>query len=313
MEFRAQSASFHPSSINSTIGGVGSFNSNSLARMESKFCKNFVCCSIPLDDLHDLLEHFEQAHCSSLTNPHQRPSSSSSSCSSHRHDIVFEDENEWRSRDDETEEEEGSRELEVDEESAEDDEIDSNSCPVHHPPGTGSNSYSAYGSSTRGNMLSNLVASFHDSLGIPPSLLNGHYQPENSTEPSRIHPQIHPDLFGPTCDSGLQTHATVNRAESIHDFWRIESQRSRMKDSNLRKRYADCEWDHDFLSPTSIGSTEHRPFKCSVPGCEKAYKQQNGLKYHKAHGHSSQRELGSEEESKTIACHDSVSGKMYKK
>lgn len=31
-----------------------------------------------------------------------------------------------------------------------------------------------------------------------------------------------------------------------------------------------------------------KPFKCSVPGCEKAYKQQNGLKYHKAHGHSSQ-------------------------
>ncbi|KAF2864850.1 hypothetical protein BDV95DRAFT_600233 [Massariosphaeria phaeospora] len=33
---------------------------------------------------------------------------------------------------------------------------------------------------------------------------------------------------------------------------------------------------------------EHKPFKCPVIGCEKAYKNQNGLKYHKQHGHQSQ-------------------------
>ncbi|KAH7320191.1 hypothetical protein B0I35DRAFT_231024 [Stachybotrys elegans] len=33
---------------------------------------------------------------------------------------------------------------------------------------------------------------------------------------------------------------------------------------------------------------EHKPFRCPVIGCEKAYKNQNGLKYHKAHGHQSQ-------------------------
>ncbi|KAL9610598.1 MAG: hypothetical protein Q9167_004700 [Letrouitia subvulpina] len=31
-----------------------------------------------------------------------------------------------------------------------------------------------------------------------------------------------------------------------------------------------------------------KPFHCPVIGCEKAYKNQNGLKYHKAHGHNSQ-------------------------
>ncbi|CAH0056594.1 unnamed protein product [Clonostachys solani] len=35
-------------------------------------------------------------------------------------------------------------------------------------------------------------------------------------------------------------------------------------------------------------SEEHKPFKCPVIGCEKAYKNQNGLKYHKAHGHQTQ-------------------------
>ncbi|CCD24746.1 uncharacterized protein NDAI_0D04320 [Naumovozyma dairenensis CBS 421] len=34
---------------------------------------------------------------------------------------------------------------------------------------------------------------------------------------------------------------------------------------------------------------EHKPFKCPVIGCEKTYKNQNGLKYHKLHGHQNQK------------------------
>ncbi|TID27015.1 hypothetical protein E2P81_ATG01472 [Venturia nashicola] len=33
---------------------------------------------------------------------------------------------------------------------------------------------------------------------------------------------------------------------------------------------------------------EQKPFKCPVIGCEKSYKNQNGLKYHKQHGHQNQ-------------------------
>lgn len=33
---------------------------------------------------------------------------------------------------------------------------------------------------------------------------------------------------------------------------------------------------------------EFKPFKCPVIGCEKAYKNQNGLKYHRIHGHQNQ-------------------------
>lgn len=29
----------------------------------------------------------------------------------------------------------------------------------------------------------------------------------------------------------------------------------------------------------------NKPFRCSVPGCDKAYKNPNGLKYHNLHGH----------------------------
>ncbi|ODQ82920.1 hypothetical protein BABINDRAFT_170036 [Babjeviella inositovora NRRL Y-12698] len=33
---------------------------------------------------------------------------------------------------------------------------------------------------------------------------------------------------------------------------------------------------------------EHKPFKCPVIGCDKNYKNQNGLKYHRLHGHQNQ-------------------------
>ncbi|PGH28166.1 hypothetical protein AJ80_00056 [Polytolypa hystricis UAMH7299] len=45
------------------------------------------------------------------------------------------------------------------------------------------------------------------------------------------------------------------------------------------------------LPDTTVGllpNEEPKPFRCPVIGCEKAYKNQNGLKYHKAHGHNNQ-------------------------
>ncbi|KAJ5901732.1 hypothetical protein N7495_002260, partial [Penicillium taxi] len=39
---------------------------------------------------------------------------------------------------------------------------------------------------------------------------------------------------------------------------------------------------------TILPNEEPKPFRCPVIGCEKAYKNQNGLKYHKAHGHNNQ-------------------------
>ncbi|GME76298.1 unnamed protein product [[Candida] boidinii] len=38
-----------------------------------------------------------------------------------------------------------------------------------------------------------------------------------------------------------------------------------------------------------VEDTESRPFKCPVNGCDKSYKNQNGLKYHRIHGHQNQK------------------------
>ncbi|KAL3958765.1 hypothetical protein ACCO45_006927 [Purpureocillium lilacinum] len=55
-------------------------------------------------------------------------------------------------------------------------------------------------------------------------------------------------------------------------------------------QFADPEANKVLLQrlQTMMMPEEHKPFKCPVIGCEKAYKNQNGLKYHKAHGHQTQ-------------------------
>lgn len=44
-------------------------------------------------------------------------------------------------------------------------------------------------------------------------------------------------------------------------------------------------------SLASPGSAADRPYKCLTPGCDKAYKQMNGLKYHRLHGQCNQNTL----------------------
>ncbi|THX06669.1 hypothetical protein D6D13_06347 [Aureobasidium pullulans] len=54
--------------------------------------------------------------------------------------------------------------------------------------------------------------------------------------------------------------------------------------SELAKRLREQQLIQGFGFP----GEEAKPFRCPVIGCEKAYKNQNGLKYHKQHGHQNQ-------------------------
>lgn len=74
------------------------------------------------------------------------------------------------------------------------------------------------------------------------------------------------------------------------------------------------------ISPSGRPYTppSEKPFKCSVPGCDKSYKQQNGLKYHRLHGHCNTNNFGKDgedarAEGKPYVCHVASCGKRYKK
>lgn len=58
--------------------------------------------------------------------------------------------------------------------------------------------------------------------------------------------------------------------------------------SELAKRIRESQLLNGLAGAGGFVGEEIKPFKCPVIGCEKAYKNQNGLKYHKQHGHQNQ-------------------------
>lgn len=54
-----------------------------------------------------------------------------------------------------------------------------------------------------------------------------------------------------------------------------------------------------------------KPFKCTVPGCDKAYKQQNGLKYHRLHGNCNNRLGGRDGEEGSLDGRETLEEKPY--
>jgi len=58
--------------------------------------------------------------------------------------------------------------------------------------------------------------------------------------------------------------------------------------SELAKRIRETQLLNGLAGVGGFVGEEIKPFKCPVIGCEKAYKNQNGLKYHKQHGHQNQ-------------------------
>lgn len=58
--------------------------------------------------------------------------------------------------------------------------------------------------------------------------------------------------------------------------------------SELAKRIREGQLLNGLAGVGGFVGEEIKPFKCPVIGCEKAYKNQNGLKYHKQHGHQNQ-------------------------
>ncbi|KAG0055650.1 hypothetical protein BGZ83_007802 [Gryganskiella cystojenkinii] len=69
----------------------------------------------------------------------------------------------------------------------------------------------------------------------------------------------------------------------------------------------------DMTKPPPNSSSENKPYRCTVSGCDKAYKNPNGLKYHNLHGHCSNG-LNDQDgpESKPYVCTFLECGKRYK-
>ncbi|KAG1443078.1 hypothetical protein G6F56_010806 [Rhizopus delemar] len=63
-----------------------------------------------------------------------------------------------------------------------------------------------------------------------------------------------------------------------------------------------------------IDDGQDKPYKCQIAGCDKAYKNPNGLKYHQMHGHTEEDALSEAEREaqKPYVCTIGYCNKRYK-
>lgn len=98
---------------------------------------------------------------------------------------------------------------------------------------------------------------------------------------------ILPSLTMTTPEQSVGPNRAQAQAINPHQSHQAASARSHRNDHPLGEEdsmYIDDPARHLYV----IENEEFKPFKCPVIGCEKTYKNQNGLKYHRLHGHQNQ-------------------------
>lgn len=223
-------------------------------RLEISFCKDFNCCGVLLRDLHDLCRHYEEAHVrleeeGLLATPGARCFSGTTFAYRSGWDGKF------RSDVDES----FGVEMDLDQEFV----FDHLFQPLSECEKQGQN-MAPLSISTRDFLLSS----------------------SNMSTPSSSMPST------PTFDSSQEflvvdvddTETVVlNGSTLLAEEW--VKQQMMKKQVHHRVSLSDTESRGTIDSPGSNFVVVDKPYKCPKPGCDKAYKNQNGLKYHKLHGH----------------------------
>ncbi|TPX34740.1 hypothetical protein SmJEL517_g02717 [Synchytrium microbalum] len=273
--------------------------------LEDKFCKNFTCCGLELDDLHMLLQHFEEIH-------------------------GREDEN--MSDDEDAGDDDMPFELEGDAM-----DVDMPTRPqtittvvtspqdkrASPPPGN-----NAEFTTTLSN-LTEVILKAH--------IQNQQQQAQDQPDPATMQIVAPSDIYTPDTsrsaspassrrsDSNQRSNSTPSPRSSAQ---RNKNHSSSSSNARPEKRHSTPSYDYDMdaedpdSDTVSIGGVEaninlpviniveapveriserpsrrvspvldedsmqaDRPYKCKISGCTKAYKNPGGLKYHMQHGH----------------------------
>ena len=283
----------------------------SSVRLESTFCRNFTCCGRELDDLHDLLQHYEECH------------------------VRFEDDISLADEDSSSLASSRATSPDVDKMSA------SEIKRMRHSSAPGANalvtpsaedldSPSAFDTAVMsspsvsgkkrsfvqvGSFGTTASQSLHRSLvegGMGRRQLGSIYSagsPFSTPGTSRAGtPTLDGDndvFFGPTSQSSLFSNISLRTpaeeqqlpscappnlffpTSNAAQARTIKRERLNTGPSATPQPQANSGPASPAVSVESQHS-EHRPYKCPAPGCDKAYKQMNGLKYHRLHGHCNQ-------------------------
>lgn len=263
----------NPQNVPSVLMSLPPMSSTSyLPDLEADYCKDYSCCGQLLPTLHDLLRHYEEAHIS--PSPPNINSNMAAPVLGSRvrnnlnniHNVM---------------------------ETVSTNDVFLNNAHAHQNPhhpnvNLSSNHFNLQQQTINQGPLHNPIPNNQFKLhsnANPVQHIN-----QNQIELNHQNNQLHLPLSnGGTTNPHqlhLQQHVTQQASpRSLHSSRPGSVQPMQIDGShNDDAMYIDDPARHLYV----MENDEYKPFRCPVIGCDKTYKNQNGLKYHRLHGHQNQ-------------------------
>ena len=347
--YNFQSPSFHSSSY--------------LPKMEANYMKDYVCCDIHLDSMHELLQHYEEAHAAQPTQTmgrtpkeQQYPSSRAANATSTAHAVQQQTQAQLPSIPQQPEPQQitvqantsplfsGQSQDQIGTFDNLDDMDMDESAPTSRPQQQGgsqfqpqpqfgrqqprgpsvnvnlANAFQGQGlnsatpttphASQQGFQHNPTVSSVNTpALGAQPTAPQQAGTPETSMPgtPAEAEFDYNSQMANLNIDYNqlMQGNIDFNNLNNNGGSGTIDDPAKRLlskqvygnkalanhptpTNSQLAKQVREHQLLNGLAGAGGFVGEEIKPFKCPVIGCEKAYKNQNGLKYHKQHGHQNQ-------------------------
>lgn len=263
-------------------GSHGSVYNAFLPNLEEQYCKDYSCCGISLPGLHDLLRHYEEAHISTSpvpsNNSTQNMNNDNASGSMSMKNIM-----------DKT-----GRTINLGGTMSPPTPMSSQSKIGMNS--TDNNTYKQHKFISARNNATNLV----DTVSTNEVFLNngraatlnniaatGSAIPINKdTQPQTLQNMMMPanNDISQLHSSNVQVEIDDEDEEEEEDEDGEEDEEDEEEEQDKNEVYIDDPARRLYV----MDHEEYKPFKCPVVGCDKTYKNQNGLKYHRLHGHQNQ-------------------------
>lgn len=264
-----------------------------LPDLEADYCKDYLCCGQLLPTLHDLLRHYEDAHISAsppIYNPllqHQQNRNRQHNINNTMHNIM--------------------------------ETVSTNDVFLNNGTQTTNqvNQSNLNIPASHFNIQQQTINQVNPSLGlnnntiaqntIPNNFLS--QQPHQQLQQLQVQHQQHlSNHQSPHQQSHQQSHQNQQLNQQQHQGNQHLQQQLQQQQSqqHLQAQHLSHQNHQSHLGTPGVDDedsmyiddparhlyvmehTEHKPYKCPVIGCEKNYKNQNGLKYHRLHGHQNQ-------------------------
>ncbi|KAL0079799.1 C2H2-type zinc finger transcription factor [Phycomyces blakesleeanus] len=252
--------------------------------LEASFCRDFACCGLVLNDLHDLLQHYEECH------------------------VRLEEEDDNASLSDEDHESWSPPSYSLT--SFDDSPTNPLSQDIQDIQLPKINSIKKKAAA----YLSDL---YNSSATVSPSSSSSTMSSENEFIDTQL---VDEDSASKSQGKKRSICQTVGSANALDLLTQPTSKKFALSSSSTSDLPTPVLIDEDILAQAgallataNTNSNADKPYKCPVFGCDKAYKNPNGLKYHNQHGHCN---LVSDESenvaSKPYQCTIGECGKRYK-